>query len=60
MLSTARARGLVLPSVALIAPLPAQLRLHNAFSAHMVLQRDQPLRILGTAQPGERVEATFG
>jgi len=26
----------------------------------MVLQRDQPLRILGRAHPGERVEATFG
>jgi sialate O-acetylesterase len=50
----------VVTATLLAAAAPAQLRLHNAFSSHMVLQREQPLRILGTAAPGERVDVTFG
>ncbi len=54
-------RVLALASATLLAATTtAQVRLHNVFSSHMTLQRDQPLRVFGAASPGERVEVTFG
>ncbi|MET7256017.1 sialate O-acetylesterase [Dyadobacter fermentans] len=41
------------------APLYAQIRLPKLISDHMVLQRDQPLKIRGWASPKERVTLHF-
>ena len=38
----------------------APARFANVFGDHMVLQRDQPLRIWGTASPLQTVTVTFG
>ena len=38
----------------------ADVRLSNIFSDHMVLQRDTPVRIWGSASPGEKVNVKFG
>lgn len=38
----------------------AGLCVHNAFQSNMVIQRDKPIRIWGWAQPGEKVNVTFG
>ncbi|MFM7055682.1 MAG: sialate O-acetylesterase [Planctomycetota bacterium] len=35
--------------------LPADVKLADIFTDHMVLQREQPLRIWGTATPGEQI-----
>ena len=42
--------------------LPAftQLQPASIFSDHMVLQRDQPIKIWGKAIPGQKVFVTFG
>ena len=41
--------------------LPARdLKLHGIFSDHMVLQRDQPIKIWGWCAPRSSVEVTFG
>lgn len=37
----------------------AQLRLPSVFSSHMVLQRDMPVPVWGTAAPGAQVTVTF-
>src|SRR5712672_1431264 len=38
----------------------AQLRLSAIFSDHMVLQRDKPIKIWGSAKPGETVRVSIG
>lgn len=38
----------------------ADIKLAPVFSDHAVFQRDKPIRIWGTAKPGEEIEATFG
>ncbi len=38
----------------------AQLRLPEIFSDHMVLQRDKPVKIWGSAKAGERVQVNIG
>ncbi len=38
----------------------AQLRLSAIFSDHMVLQRDKPVKIWGTAKAGETVRVNIG
>jgi sialate O-acetylesterase len=46
-----------------LAPPPAEastLRLARLFSDHMVLQRDQPVRVWGWAAPGDRVTVGIG
>lgn len=37
----------------------AQVRPHHIFDNNMVLQRDKPVRIWGSASPGEKVEVEF-
>jgi len=46
---------LTLPS----ALLPAQVAVPKVLGSHMVLQRDLPVHVWGTATPGESVAATF-
>ena len=38
----------------------AAVQLASPFTAHMVLQRDQPVPVWGTAEAGERVSVSFG
>ncbi|MEY2599597.1 MAG: hypothetical protein RLZZ142_1856 [Verrucomicrobiota bacterium] len=45
--------------VMLVAPAWAEVKLPNVFSPHMVLQRERPVPIWGTASPGEKVEVRF-
>lgn len=40
--------------------LRADVKLASIFTNHMVLQREQPLRIWGTAAPGEQISVTVG
>ena len=46
-----------------LAPLPcllgAELAVAHFFGDHMVIQRDKPIRIWGTSQPGENVRVRF-
>ena len=46
-----------------LAPLPcllgAELAVAHFFGDHMVIQRDKPIRIWGTSQPGENVRLRF-
>ena len=46
-----------------LAPLPcllgAELTVAHFFGDHMVIQRDKPIRIWGTSQPGENVRVRF-
>lgn len=48
--------GTLLPS----AELHADVKLAGIFTDHMVLQREQPLKIRGTAAPGEQISVTVG
>jgi len=41
------------------ATLHAEIKLSKVFSPHMVLQRDMPVAIWGTASPGEQVAVSF-
>ena len=41
------------------ATLHAEIKLSKVFSPHMVLQRDMPVAIWGTATPGEQVAVSF-
>ena len=45
--------------VALPALVSAEVRLASPFTDHMVLQRDQPVPIWGTATPGEKITVKF-
>jgi len=44
----------------LAANAQAEVRLSNVFSEHMVLQRDRPLRLWGTATPGQALNVDLG
>ncbi|WP_020472871.1 sialate O-acetylesterase [Zavarzinella formosa] len=46
---------ILLAAIAFAAPANAEIKPHVLFSDHMVLQRDKPLVIWGTADPGEEV-----
>ena len=46
---------LLLVTLLLVGSAQAQVHLPNVFSDHAVLQRDRPIRIWGTAAPGESV-----
>lgn len=41
-------------------PREERLGMDSLFGAHMVLQRDRPIRVWGRAKPGERVRVSFG
>jgi sialate O-acetylesterase len=43
----------------LAAAASADVRLHQYFSDHMVLQRNQPIRIIGWANAGEKISVTM-
>ena len=47
-------------TLALLSPggVQAEVRLTNIFSDHMILQRDQPVPVYGTAAPGEKIVVT--
>ena len=47
-------------SVFFVTMSSAQLRLSAIFSDHMVLQRDKPVKIWGSAVPGEKVHVNIG
>jgi|CXWL01.1.fsa_nt_gi sialate O-acetylesterase len=52
--------GLVALVASLMAPLAqAEVRLANIFGDHMVLQRELPIRLWGSARPGEAVRLEF-
>ncbi len=46
--------------VLLISPVFSQLRLPAIFSDHMILQRDKPVKIWGSANAGEMVRIAIG
>jgi len=50
----------VLLSVAVSEQLSAEVRLASVFGDHMVLQREQPLKVWGWAARGEHVQVTVG
>ena len=41
-------------------PVSGEIRLSHIFGDNMVLQRDRPVKLWGTADPGEMVEVTLG
>ena len=49
-------------TIMLLAGLTAQadVQLSGVFGDHMVLQRERPVPVYGTASPGESVTVTFG
>ncbi len=49
----------LLAALALTVPARADVRPHPLFTDHMVLQRDVPLPVWGTARPGEAVTVTL-
>ena len=46
--------------VLLTSPVFSQLRLPAIFSDHMILQRDKPVKIWGSANAGEMVHIAIG
>lgn len=50
----------LLSGMASAAVLGAQLRLAPVFTDHMVLQRDQPIRVWGSTAPGSPVQVSLG
>ena len=38
----------------------AEVKVSEVFSSHMVLQREKPVKVWGTADAGEKVKVTFG
>src|SRR4051794_29197609 len=46
--------------VAIVSPLLAEVKLAAPFSDGAVLQRDLPLMVFGTAQPGEPINVSIG
>lgn len=53
------AAALVFVVACLASPALAEVRLPGLISDHMVLQRDRPVRIFGSAAPGEAVSVVF-
>jgi sialate O-acetylesterase len=51
--------GWVLACACLVAPVRAEVRAACVFGSHMVLQRERPVPVWGTAAPGEAVTVTF-
>lgn len=59
MLISARLFKTALLSIVLAGALQAEIRLPALISDHMLLQQGMPVRIWGTADPGEAVEVSF-
>jgi sialate O-acetylesterase len=56
-------RSAALTSVAIFSglmPAQAKVTLPGFFSDHMVIQRDAPIKVWGTARPGEKIQVSFG
>ena len=53
------ARGALALLVSLVGFTARALELASPFTEHMVLQRDQPVPVWGTAEPGEKVDVRF-
>jgi sialate O-acetylesterase len=47
-------------SLSSVAPLAADVTVSHLFADHMVLQRDLPIKVWGTAASGEKVTVTLG
>jgi sialate O-acetylesterase len=56
----AAARALLIGAALAATSAEAAPSLHPLFADHAVLQRDRPIRVWGTADPGERVAVTLG
>jgi sialate O-acetylesterase len=52
--------GLLISLAGVIRPSVADVRLPHIFGDHMVLQRDKPIRVWGSADPGEKVTVSIG
>lgn len=54
--------AVLLPASARVRPeVPAEsLKVHGVFRSHMVIQRNEPIKIWGWAPSGKEVEVTFG
>jgi len=59
-LASARAAFMILVAASTVSAVRADVCLHKVFGDHMVLQRDQPVRVWGWAEPGEEVTVRFG
>lgn len=46
-------------AVLLGSQVSAELKIHSVFQHNMVLQKDQPVKIFGTSDPGSRVKVSF-
>ena len=44
----------------LTATAEAEVKMAEAFSSHMVLQREKPVSVWGVADAGEKVKVSFG
>ena len=51
--------GVVLATLLASHSVQAAVKLSRAFGHHMVIQQDQPIRLFGSADPGEKVTAKF-
>ena len=49
----------LLPALLSALPLSAEVTLPKILASHMVVQRDQPVHVWGTAAPGEEVTVSF-
>jgi sialate O-acetylesterase len=56
---TLRAASFLVAFLAVAGTASADVRLPGILSDHMLLQRDAPVRIFGTADPGEAVTVTL-
>ncbi|MHC4401023.1 MAG: hypothetical protein ACYTG0_15210 [Planctomycetota bacterium] len=58
-LSLSRCGLLVAITFCLVNSVQAEVRVHHVFDNHMVLQREQPVRVWGRADPGDHVTVEF-
>ncbi len=59
MISNVKLYLLIGPMLWMTTLLQAEVRLCPLFNDHMVLQREKPVAVFGTAAPGEKVEVSF-
>ena len=51
--------AVILATLLASPPVQAAVKLSRVFGHHMVIQQDQPIRLFGSADPGEKVTARF-